>query len=85
MCAFQGETPMTVNLCAFEDLVDVAKPGDRMEVYSYTYVHSVFCVYTCRYIFVYVYIHVYTYAETEWRYAYIRMQVVYIEYAFVCM
>lgn len=23
---------MTVNLCAFEDLVDVAKPGDRMEV-----------------------------------------------------
>ena len=28
----QGETPMTVNLCAFEDLVDVAKPGDRMEV-----------------------------------------------------
>ena len=28
----QGETPMTVSLCAFEDLVDVAKPGDRMEV-----------------------------------------------------
>jgi DNA replication licensing factor MCM4 len=23
---------MTVNLCVFEDLVDVAKPGDRMEV-----------------------------------------------------
>ena len=28
----QGETPMTVNLCVFEDLVDAAKPGDRMEV-----------------------------------------------------
>jgi len=28
----QGETPMTVSLCAFEDLVDVAKPGDRVEV-----------------------------------------------------
>jgi len=28
----QGETPMTVNLCAFEDLVDVARPGDRVQV-----------------------------------------------------
>ena len=74
---------MTVNLCAFEDLVDVAKPGDRMEVCLYTYVYSVFCVYICRYIFVHVHIHVYTCAETEWRYTYIRMHVVYSEYAFV--
>lgn len=28
----EGETPQTVNLCAFEDLVDVAKPGDRVQV-----------------------------------------------------
>jgi len=28
----QGETPMTVNLCAFEDLVDICKPGDRVQV-----------------------------------------------------
>jgi len=28
----QGETPMTVNLCAFEDLVDACKPGDRVQI-----------------------------------------------------
>ena len=28
----EGETPFTVNLCAFDDMVDVAKPGDRVEV-----------------------------------------------------
>jgi DNA replicative helicase MCM subunit Mcm2 (Cdc46/Mcm family) len=28
----EGETPQTVNLCAFEDLVDVCKPGDRVQV-----------------------------------------------------
>jgi len=28
----EGETPQTVNLCAFEDLVDVSKPGDRVTV-----------------------------------------------------
>ena len=28
----EGETPHTVNLCAFDDLVDCAKPGDRVEV-----------------------------------------------------
>jgi len=28
----EGETPHTVNLCAFDDLVDSAKPGDRVEV-----------------------------------------------------
>mmetsp|Transcript_23039 Transcript_23039/g.55051 ORF Transcript_23039/g.55051 Transcript_23039/m.55051 type:complete len:807 (-) Transcript_23039:257-2677(-) len=28
----QGETPMTVNLCAFEDLVDICKPGDRVQI-----------------------------------------------------
>mmetsp|Transcript_7204 Transcript_7204/g.13466 ORF Transcript_7204/g.13466 Transcript_7204/m.13466 type:complete len:919 (-) Transcript_7204:135-2891(-) len=27
-----GETPQTVNLCVFDDLVDVAKPGDRVQV-----------------------------------------------------
>ena len=28
----QGETPHTVNLCAFEELVDKAKPGDRVQI-----------------------------------------------------
>ena len=28
----EGETPHTVSLCAFDDLVDSAKPGDRVEV-----------------------------------------------------
>ena len=27
-----GETPQTVHLCAFEELVDFVKPGDRVEV-----------------------------------------------------
>lgn len=27
-----GETPHTVNLCVFDTLVDVGKPGDRVEV-----------------------------------------------------
>eukprot|EP00656_Telonema_subtile_P033974 TRINITY_DN38123_c0_g1_i2.p1 TRINITY_DN38123_c0_g1~~TRINITY_DN38123_c0_g1_i2.p1 ORF type:complete len:676 (+),score=134.55 TRINITY_DN38123_c0_g1_i2:431-2458(+) len=27
-----GETPHTINLCVFDDLVDVGKPGDRVEV-----------------------------------------------------
>jgi len=28
----QGETPHTVNLCAFDELVDKAKPGDRVQI-----------------------------------------------------
>eukprot|EP00741_Cyanophora_paradoxa_P009453 tig00000144_g9157.t1 len=28
----EGETPMTVNLCAFDELVDNARPGDRIQV-----------------------------------------------------
>jgi DNA replication licensing factor MCM4 len=28
----EGETPHTVSLCAFDELVDAAKPGDRVEV-----------------------------------------------------
>ena len=28
----EGETPQTCSLCAWEDLVDVAKPGDRVEI-----------------------------------------------------
>jgi len=28
----EGETPHTVNLCCFDDLVDSSKPGDRVEV-----------------------------------------------------
>ena len=28
----EGETPHTVSLCCFDDLVDAAKPGDRVEV-----------------------------------------------------
>lgn len=28
----EGETPYTVHLCAYEDLVDYVKPGDRVEV-----------------------------------------------------
>ena len=27
----EGETPHTVHLCAYEDLVDYVKPGDRVE------------------------------------------------------
>jgi DNA replication licensing factor MCM4 len=27
----EGETPHTVHLCAYEDLVDFVKPGDRVE------------------------------------------------------
>lgn len=28
----EGETPQTMHLCAYEDLVDFVKPGDRVEV-----------------------------------------------------
>lgn len=28
----EGETPHTVHLCVYEDLVDFVKPGDRVEV-----------------------------------------------------
>jgi DNA replication licensing factor MCM4 len=28
----EGETPQTVHMCAYEDLVDYVKPGDRCEV-----------------------------------------------------
>ena len=28
----EGETPQTVQMCAYEDLVDYVKPGDRVEV-----------------------------------------------------
>ena len=28
----EGETPHTVHMCAYEDLVDYVKPGDRVEV-----------------------------------------------------
>ena len=28
----EGETPQTVHLCCYDDLVDAAKPGDRVEV-----------------------------------------------------
>ena len=28
----QGETPHSVNLCAFDELVDKAKPGDRVQI-----------------------------------------------------
>ena len=28
----EGETPHTVNLCAFDDLVDFIKPGDRVDI-----------------------------------------------------
>lgn len=28
----EGETPQTINVCAYEDLVDYVKPGDRVEV-----------------------------------------------------
>jgi DNA replication licensing factor MCM4 len=37
-----GETPYTITLHLYDDLVDVAKPGDRIEVtgdiYIYTYI-----------------------------------------------
>jgi DNA replication licensing factor MCM4 len=28
----EGETPQTLQMCAYEDLVDYVKPGDRVEV-----------------------------------------------------
>lgn len=28
----EGETPQTIHLCAYENLVDFVKPGDRVEV-----------------------------------------------------
>jgi len=28
----EGETPYTIHVCAYEDLVDYVKPGDRIEV-----------------------------------------------------
>ena len=28
----EGETPQTIHLCAYEDLVDHVKPGDRCEI-----------------------------------------------------
>lgn len=31
----EGETPHTVTLFAFDDLVDTVRPGDRIEVITY--------------------------------------------------
>lgn len=31
-CVPEGETPQTVHMCAYEDLMDYVKPGDRVEV-----------------------------------------------------
>ena len=28
----EGETPCTIHMCSYEDLVDYVKPGDRVEV-----------------------------------------------------
>lgn len=28
----EGETPLTISLCSYEDFVDFVKPGDRVEV-----------------------------------------------------
>jgi DNA replication licensing factor MCM4 len=28
----EGETPQTIHMCAYEDLVDHVKPGDRVEI-----------------------------------------------------
>jgi len=28
----EGETPQTIHLCAYEDLVDDVRPGDRVEI-----------------------------------------------------
>ena len=28
----EGEPPQTISLCAYEDLVDFVRPGDRVEV-----------------------------------------------------
>lgn len=28
----EGETPQTIHLCAYEDLVDAVRPGDRVEI-----------------------------------------------------
>ena len=36
-----GETPQTVHLCAFEELVDFVKPGDRVEVTGIYKAHGI--------------------------------------------
>lgn len=28
----EGETPQTIHMCAYEDLVDFVRPGDRVEI-----------------------------------------------------
>ena len=28
----EGETPININLCCYDDLVDCVKPGDRCEI-----------------------------------------------------
>ena len=41
-CFYTGETPHTVTLFAFDDLVDSVRPGDRIEVKTLFSVRSLF-------------------------------------------
>lgn len=37
----EGETPQTTQMCAYEDLVDYVKPGDRVEVVGIYRAHGI--------------------------------------------
>lgn len=37
----EGETPQTVHMCAYEDLVDYIRPGDRVEVVGIYRAHGI--------------------------------------------
>ena len=37
----EGETPQTVHMCAYEDLVDFVKPGDRVDVVGIYRAHGI--------------------------------------------
>jgi DNA replication licensing factor MCM4 len=37
----EGETPQTVHMCAYEDLVDFVKPGDRIDVVGIYRAHGI--------------------------------------------
>lgn len=39
-----GETPQTIILYTFDDLIDVARPGDRVEVYILYYIYTIYII-----------------------------------------
>lgn len=40
-----GETPQTIILYTFDDLIDVARPGDRVEVFILYYIYIIYYIY----------------------------------------